>query len=65
MEEKEKIVADILKLNNIHFTILCKEEGINYTNFYYKKIPVEKMRMIRDKYINEIKKAISEIENEN
>ena len=51
MEEKEKIVNGILKLNNIHFTYICKEEGINYTNFYYKKVPLDKMKKVRDKYI--------------
>lgn len=64
MKEKEKIVNGILKLNNIHFTYICKEEGINYTNFYYKKVPLDKMKKVRDKYIKEIKKVISEIENE-
>lgn len=64
MEEKEKIVNGILKLNDIHFTHICKKEGINYTNFYYKKVPLDKMKKVRDKYIEEIKKVIKEIENE-
>ena len=64
MEEKEKIVNDILKINKIHFTYICKEEGVSYTNFYYKKVPLEKMKMLRNKYIEEIKKVIREIEKE-